>query len=515
VPDDGRLQMVVLPPRLTAVRSKIAGQTAKALDDVGEYYGKKHRLNRNMVLFLVPDSDFVSGAIERAMDWIAANNVRGDKALMARFSPSQQEVIEEKAVSAAGETKEYVRKAYNTVVLPAGQGQRDLFDLSYVPPNKSVLDVVTTELLEKRKLHREFNPDLLTSRWASLWPKTATVLTTATLWEKFARQVESPILTGIEVLQETIRQGVERELFGYGVLHDSEREKLKRDSYQHVYMGPFDARDLDAVEIGNRTVLLRPEQVDALFPPISQEEVAMVLAGLAGAKQTVEAVFWAARRSLTVQGRVEKRGFFAAICDGAAAGLFGYSAMADGAVLRGAGASLAPDDVHFAGWLTGEDVPLPVSATEIAALVPAEGRLAVQDLYVQALAAYGSERVSEQGLVNALQTCLAEGRFGYAASDVATVQSGRQTVSMAGFIGRPEALPPNTRVLRFYGRVSAVDLANVIKTATNLGKLGEAELNLDLRLVLKGNVNDHPVQVALSELRSRVQAVTVEDSRSE
>jgi hypothetical protein len=514
VPDDGRLQLVVLPPRLTAVRGKIAGQTAKALDEVGEYYGKKHRLNRNMVLFLVPDSDFISGAIERAMDWIAANNVLGDRPLMERFSAPQQEVIQDKAASATGETKEYVRKAYNMVLLPAGPGQREPFDLSYVPPNKAVLEVATTELLDKLKLHRNFNPDLLTSRWASLWPKTATVLTTATLWEKFARQAESPILTGIEVLQDTIREGVEREIFGYGVLHDSEREKLKRDSYQHVYMGPFDVRDLDAVEIGNRTVLLRPEQVDALFPPIAKEEVAMVLRSLAGAKQTVEAVFWAARRSLTVQGRVDQRGFFAAVCDGVATGLFGYSDMADGRIVRGPAVTLDPDDVRFAGLLVGEDVPLPVTTAELAALVPADGRLPVQDLYVHALATYGSERVSEQGVINAVQAGLAEKRFGYAASDLATIQLGQQPVSLGGFVGRPEALPPNTRVLRFYGRVGAVDLANVIRTATLLGKLGDAELNLDLRLVLKGEVNDHSVHVALNELRGRVQELKIEDTQS-
>jgi hypothetical protein len=432
---------------------------------------------------------------------------------MARFSPPQQEIIQDKTTSAAGETKEYVRKAYTTIVLPAGPGQRELVELSYVPPNKTVLEVATTELLEKRKLHREFNPELLNSRWASLWPKTATVLTTATLWEKFARQAESPILTGIEVLQETIGQGIERELFGYGVLYDSEREKLKAASYQRVYLGSFDARELDVVEIGNRTVLLRPDQVDALFPPITREEVAMVLSGLGGSRQTVEAVFWAARRSLTIQGRVDKRGFFAAICDGVAAGLFGYSDLADGTILRGPGTRLAADDVRFAGLLVGEDVPLPITTAELGTLVPQEGRMPVYDLYDKALAAYGAERVSEQSLLSAVKNCVAERRFGYADGEVGAIQVSPQAVSMNGYVGQPEVLPPGTRQLRFHGAVTPLELASVVKAATNLSRLGDSELSLDLRLTLKSEVNDHSVQMALNELKGRVAELGVEDTK--
>lgn len=99
-----------------------------------------------------------------------------------------------------------VRKAYNTVVLPSGPGTHETFELSYVPPSKTVLEQAEEELLNRHKLHRAFNPELLEGRWASLWPKTATVITTAALWEKFVRQGGAPILTGIEVLQETVRQ---------------------------------------------------------------------------------------------------------------------------------------------------------------------------------------------------------------------------------------------------------------------------------------------------------------------
>lgn len=84
----------------------------------------------------------------------------------------------------------------------------------------------------------------------------------------------------------------------------------------------------------------------------------------------------------------------------------------------------------------------------------------------------------------------------------ATFQTGIQVVSLAGYIGQPEALPPDTRVIRLAGPVSAVELASVIKTATNLSKLGQSAITLDLRLELKGDVDKHSVLIATNELQA-------------
>ena len=135
----------------------------------------------------------------------------------------------------------------------------------------------------------------------------------------------------------------------------------------------------------------------------------------------------------------------------------------------------------------------------------------VQELCQTAVSTYGAERVSEQSLLHAVQRCVAEGRFGYASTKTSTVQLGPQVVSIDGYVGQPEALPPDTRVIRFSGGVSSVELANVMKAAINLSKLGEPSITLDLRLELKGEVNDHAVTMALNELGNRVESLNVED----
>lgn len=507
IPDEDRLQIVVLPPHLTVAEGKAFGRTAAVLDEITQTYGKKLRMNRNLVLYLVPDSKSISSAIDRAMDWLAARSVQEDKELMERFTETQQQIIQDHLSAATNDTRDHVRKAYHTILLPTGTDKREVFELSYVPPNKAVLDQVQTELLHRGKIHREFNPALLEDRWASLWPKTSTVIATSSLWEKFARQGGSPILTGIAVLQATIEQGISRELFGYGVMHDREQDKLKASAYEQVFLGPFDARELGTVEISSRTVLMRPDQVYALFPPITKEEIAMLLRQ---PRQTVETVFRSARDALTIQGRVDRRSFFNAVCEGVNEGLFGYAEAMDAPMLRGSTAELAPGKVQFSGLLVREDVPLPITPDEVAAFVPDEGRISVRALHREAIAAYGDERASEDHLLAAVGQCVAEERVGYAPSEAADLRTGRQEVDIAGYVGHPEELPPDTLVIRLDGSATSIELAQMIKTVSNLSKLGRSAITLNLRLELTGEVSEHAVTMALNELRSRVPDLQVE-----
>ncbi len=514
VPDDGTLQLVVLPPRMSAVRGKISGRTAEVIRDITQNYGKKLRLNRNMVLFLLADSDAVASAIERAMDWRAAQRVASDRALMERFTELQQEFIRDKATSAQNDTKDFVRKAYNTLALPAGTSgqtvEHELFELNYVPPSKKVLEQAWDELCNNGKLLRDFNPALFDGRWVALWPRTATIITTQALLEKFTRQAESPIITSAEVLQRTIQQGVERSLFAYGILRDVDLDKFDANSYERVFFGEFDARDILSVELSTRTVLIRPEQLEALFPAITKEEIAMLLTS---PRQTVQQVFEAARRDPAVRGRVDQTTFFTAVAEGVQEGLFGYAENLNAPVQRGRDANVTPGQVRFSASLIGEDTPLPITANELAQIVPSEGRMSTADLYRNAVATFGDARVTEQAFVSALQRCLADARFGYASSEDEPLRTGSQTVTWEGYVGQPEQLAPNSRLITLSGSISPSDLANIVRSVINLSKLGETSLQITLRLELTGGVNEHAINTALNELRRQVPGLKVEDVR--
>ncbi len=512
VPDDGNLHMVILPPRHTLSRGQASGRTAAVINDVAANYGKKYRQNRNMVLFMAPDSSEISSAIDQAMNWLAALNVLNDADLMARFSETQREVIENRRVGAQNETRSFVRKAYNTVLVPDAPGSWEKVELNYVPGGKKVIDQAEQDLTQSRKLHSQFNPALFENRWIALWPQTATIISTAALWEKFARQADSPILTNIRVLQETIRKGVEQEIFGYGILKDSGQDKLKAGTYEQVWLGPFDAQELHTPEISQRAVLLRPAQVEALFPAITKEEVAMLLHG---PRQSVQNVFYTARdgyKKLTVQGRVDKNAFFKAIFEGVQAGLFGYAESVNNPVLSGREAELAMENIHFSGLLIGDDVPLPVTPDEVAKLVPTTGRVAVQDLYQRAIDIYGAERAAETNVLSALQRCLNDNRFGYAATETSLIQGGAQIVDIDGYLGKPELPPPDTRLIHLSGTLSAANkLAKVVQTVMNMAKLGKSTLKVDITVELKGEVNEHSVGMALNELQKNLPELDIED----
>lgn len=511
VPDEGKLQMVVLPPSQTLLQGKLDGKLTTFLSNISDNHGARHRMNRNMVLFMVPDAGNINLSVSRTMDWIAAENVMADSGLMARFSEGQQEDIRDKRNAARNDAKDFVRKAYRAVILPNGETSKyDVLELTYVPPNKTVLQQAQEDLVSNGRIHQEFNPALLDGRWETLWPKTAMVITTQTLWEKFSRRSDAPILTGIDVLRGMINKGVERNLFGLGILLDTNEDMLNRASYehQHIYFGPFDANEIGMIDISHRTVLMRSEQVNVIFKPITKEEVAMLVTA---SRNPIQAVFQAARKSQMVTGRTDPASFFNAIVEGVKADLFGYAASSNAAIQRGSEAELTASEISFSGYLIGEDVPLPVSADEVAVLVPESGLISVQEIFQKAISTYGSERVSEQILLNALQRCIKEQRFGVTGEETGVAQYNLQALAMAGYIGKPTVLPPNVRHLRLVGVVSAVDLASVIKTTNALSKLGEATITIDLRLELKGDVNDHSVNMSLTELRQRVSGLKIED----
>jgi hypothetical protein len=54
-----------------------------------------------------------------------------------------------------------------------------------------------------------------------------------------------------------------------------------------------------------------------------------------------------------------------------------------------------------------------------------------------------------------------------------------------------------------------------MKTAMNLSRLSaESSITLDLKLELKGDVNDHSVHMALREIQKRVEELAVEDVKA-
>ena len=231
-------------------------------------------------------------------------------------------------------------------------------------------------------------------------------------------------------------------------------------------------------------------------------------------RQSVESMFWNARKALTVQGRVDQQSFFVAICEGVEAGLFGYADGVDAPILRGSGVNLQADQVRFPGLLIGEEVPAPITLDEIANLLPDTDRLPVEELFELSLQTFGVTRVTEQQFFTLIQRAVVEGQFGFAATGDAAIQIGQQEISWDGFVGYPEPLPPDTRIIRFKGGITAIELASVIKTVSSLSRLGQSEIALDLRLELRGEVNEHSVTTALNELRNRVEGLNIDDLKS-
>jgi SOS response regulatory protein OraA/RecX len=69
-------------------------------------------MNRNMVLYLAPESAPIASAVEQAIEWLAAQNVLSDDELMERFSETQRRTVEDRAQGGENGAKDHVRKAW-------------------------------------------------------------------------------------------------------------------------------------------------------------------------------------------------------------------------------------------------------------------------------------------------------------------------------------------------------------------------------------------------------------------
>jgi hypothetical protein len=158
-------------------------------------------------------------------------------------------------------------------------------------------------------------------------------------------------------------------------------------------------------------------------------------------------------------------------------------------------------------------VPLPVTAEELTHLLPDGGRIAVQDLLDRAATTYGAERVDAEHVLELLTHVVHDRRFGYAADAEAPIQTGVERVSLEGYVGVPDVVPPDTRVIRVQGQINRSELADVIKMAMKIGSLcDDVGITLDLQFEIKGEVkNEHSLQMALRELRQGVAGWVVEE----
>jgi len=205
VPDDGQFRFVVLGPK-AASRSRVPSK--EALRFLNEKTGPDApRVNKNMVVLAVPDTDKWAQAQDRMRDLKAWEEVR-DSVTLSELNHEQRERLTSELKQALGRVPEAIRQAYTLAVAYTKQGEPEAITItddgnslfSSIKANKA-LNIQETPL----------TPDtLLPGETYGVWGEGEEARPVKYIVDAFAQQPRLPKMLNRQSLLDTIVAGCEQ-----------------------------------------------------------------------------------------------------------------------------------------------------------------------------------------------------------------------------------------------------------------------------------------------------------------
>jgi hypothetical protein len=301
--DDDSLKLVVLNPTLSVQDGLVSASTREACLAILEKHGGSLRSYRNTLVFAVVDAPQAATARSLVADYLSWRRIQRNEADWDRIGGTQQAIVQESLSSTEGATLKALISAYAWALVPAenADGRLDLkaVKLGTYGPGKLVVRMVWERLTAEgqgQEILSSLTPETLLQRYGSqVWPPSEVWLTTQQLWQRFARQVGLPMMSGRTALTDTLVLGQHGGHFAIGNLADEGSPRDERDSYLALY---YKASVLppQVPAIGERWLLLRPHMYEEIInqpSQVSTNEVLEAIRALDGEGQAVrgEAVY--------------------------------------------------------------------------------------------------------------------------------------------------------------------------------------------------------------------------------
>lgn len=299
VPDDEALKLVVLDFDYRVDGGELAEPARQFIVDVLTRRGQSLRQCQNRLIFCLADSESARLARDASCDYKSWQKIQTNSSDWERIGAAQQELVKEQLSDTLGSVQRGLVSAFGWAVVPVenpvtGQLDLQLVKLGAYAPGMKVAPMVWQRLADEtgasQHILKSLTPDILLQRYGPrAWPESESWLTTATLWERFTRQVGLPILADRRVLLEALRLGQREGLLAIGHLRESNSPRDQRDSYLALF---FEDANLPphVPEVGERWLVLRPHmyhQIANQSVPVTAEDVLAALRELGGAGQPV------------------------------------------------------------------------------------------------------------------------------------------------------------------------------------------------------------------------------------
>ena len=246
VPDDMELKLIVLSDY---------DRCTEFLENKGE----QPRVYRNTMIFLVEDKTHEYQLKDHMRTKMAWRAIESDRQLT--LTDEQKREVREKIKALGAEDKEKIRNLYRIVMVPSSSGLEriDLGMASY-GVDVAVDYEIKSRLIEDDKLLDKIDPLIIERKYLK-----DDYIETERILNSFYTTPGAMRITGSRVLEDAIRKGVKKGLFGIGVLEDEPH-------CRHIY-------DECTVTLKSPEIIVKPEICEKCPPEsieISEDEIKSV-----------------------------------------------------------------------------------------------------------------------------------------------------------------------------------------------------------------------------------------------
>lgn len=275
VRDNNSLKLVIAPPHAHYREDDSEMRSQVYIDDILRSAGDKHRQFRNTVIFALPTRDGIANLEQAAIRLIALQDI--DTATGHSLKDQVREDLRSQLAAAKVGLPSAIWGAYIVTATAGRDDEPWIIGESGIRPyrqNDTLAQRVWDRLTDGERLLEKFYADYLArgsdARFAYLWPADQDAVKTQDLWDAFARYDYLPMLASQRVLQETIAEGVQRGLFGYGLGSAQKPDKIYFD--ERIPADQYVINDFAWLISADRARLLRyPPAPEVINTPVSPD----------------------------------------------------------------------------------------------------------------------------------------------------------------------------------------------------------------------------------------------------
>ena len=219
IPDEQTVRVVVLGPDCTYKNNN----TSKAKEIAEEYLnsrGSSPRTYRNTLVFIAPDESLISGLRDGVKTYLAWKFVK-ENSVELNLDASQNRETESNLQRSNQTVDARIREAYSWLLVPYIDREVDLrtvvWDNSRISgSSEDIIKKATTQVLQREAVIDKWAPSLLLLELDNLLWKDQKYLSIKKLWDFLCTYCYLPRIKNYEVLEETIKRGVNSsEFFAY------------------------------------------------------------------------------------------------------------------------------------------------------------------------------------------------------------------------------------------------------------------------------------------------------------